>query len=270
MAESDRYRWTKSLRNLPEVTYDDVVRMVNENSQVETSKLRKGYKFFWEKFIFDYRAIIGQHVSVQSTGRRSERSINRYPRTPFVVHCAPNDINEMCLQTVKVSNGMDWGWWSSAEICPSGTYAAGFSLRVEPYSDGYWADNTALNGIRLHCINRTSSQRPYEYYSSIQSNIGSWGWWKDLKWCPSGYLTSFQLKVESHQGIEDDTSVNNIRFKCSQGSLLMGDGTKWGDWGHWSPSCKGTGICGIKTRIEKPQGMGDDTALNDVIMYCCD
>jgi len=34
MVESDRYRWTKSLCNLPEVTYDDVVRMVNENSQV--------------------------------------------------------------------------------------------------------------------------------------------------------------------------------------------------------------------------------------------
>ncbi|XDV38014.1 hypothetical protein PO909_007556, partial [Leuciscus waleckii] len=70
--------------------------------------------------------------------------------------------------------------------------------------------------------------------------------------------------------IEDDTSVNNIRFKCSQGSVLQGEGGPWGDWGYWSPSCKGTGICGIKTRVEEPQGMGDDTALNDVIMYCCD
>jgi len=38
--------WTKSLhksfRNLPEVTYDGVVWMVNKNSQVETSNLSKG------------------------------------------------------------------------------------------------------------------------------------------------------------------------------------------------------------------------------------
>ena len=58
MAEADKYRWTKSLRNLPEVTCDNVVRIVNEHSQVETSKLRKGYKFFWEKFIFNYRVCL--------------------------------------------------------------------------------------------------------------------------------------------------------------------------------------------------------------------
>ena len=53
MAGADRYRWTKSLCNLPEVTYDDVVRIVNQHSQVETSKLRKEYKLFWEKLIFN-------------------------------------------------------------------------------------------------------------------------------------------------------------------------------------------------------------------------
>lgn len=57
MAESDGCwsGWTKSLHNLPKVTYDDVVRIVNETSQVKTSKLRKGYKFFWEKYIFNYK-----------------------------------------------------------------------------------------------------------------------------------------------------------------------------------------------------------------------
>ncbi len=48
------------------------------------------------------------------------------------------------------------------------------------------------------------------------------------------------------------------------------DSTNWGDWGGWSDACEGKGICGIKTRVEAPQGRGDDTALNDVCMFCCD
>ena len=54
MAEADRYLWTKSLSNLPKLSYDDVLRIVNQHLRVETSKLRKGYKLFWEKYIFNY------------------------------------------------------------------------------------------------------------------------------------------------------------------------------------------------------------------------
>ncbi|CAM4663455.1 unnamed protein product [Leuciscus chuanchicus] len=97
----------------------------------------------------------------------------------------------------------------------------------------------------------------------------SWGDWTDIQWCPSGYLTAFQLRVESSQGGGDDTAANNIKFTCSGGAVLGGDRTDWGDWGEWSPTCEGKGICGIKTRIEGPQGIGDDTALNDVRMFCC-
>ena len=48
MVEPDRYCWTKSLRNLPEITYDDVVGTVNEHSQskkhFENGKKGKRYK----------------------------------------------------------------------------------------------------------------------------------------------------------------------------------------------------------------------------------
>ncbi|KAG1933246.1 hypothetical protein F2P79_020779 [Pimephales promelas] len=36
MVESDRYRWTKSLHNLPEVTNDDVVRMVGKRNPIKS------------------------------------------------------------------------------------------------------------------------------------------------------------------------------------------------------------------------------------------
>ncbi|XP_048022426.1 vitelline membrane outer layer protein 1 homolog [Megalobrama amblycephala] len=146
-------------------------------------------------------------------------------------------------------------------------YAAGFSLRVEE-SSYIMNDDTSLNGIRLHCV--YPSKGSHELYETIESDVGNWGEWKDIKWCPSGFLKAFQLRVESSLGVGDDTAANNIRFKCSQDSVLQGDGTAWGNWGKWSSTCGGTGICGIKTRVEEPKGRGDDTALNDAQMYCCD
>ncbi|XP_050948894.1 vitelline membrane outer layer protein 1-like [Labeo rohita] len=197
--------------------------------------------------MFSLLVIIGLQVSVQSAARLSERSIRR------------NFLSEL-----TVPNGMTWGSWGYKDMCPAGTYAAGFSLRVEEPSH-ILNDDTALNGIRLHCVNVSKG-----YYAEVQSVVGHWGKWTKIKWCPSGFLTAFQLRVQSSQGIKDDTAANNIRFKCSQGPLVEGDGTAWGEWGDWSPLCQGKGICGITTRVEHPQGMRDDTALNDVRMLCCD
>ncbi|CAM4663355.1 unnamed protein product [Leuciscus chuanchicus] len=199
--------------------------------------------------IFSLLAIIG-HVSGQVTESRSERSVHRYYRSEL-----------------RVTNGFTWGTWRFKSMCPIGTYAAGFSLKVE----GPGGDDTALNGIRLHCVKRSNESSGSHDYTSIESDVGMWGKWTDIKWCHSGYLTSFQLRVESPQGIGDDTAADNIRFTCSGGFVLEGDSrTDWGKWGNWSPKCHGRGICGIQTRIDESQGMGDDTALNDVRMFCCD
>uniref|UniRef100_A0A673HGQ4 Vitelline membrane outer layer protein 1-like n=1 Tax=Sinocyclocheilus rhinocerous TaxID=307959 RepID=A0A673HGQ4_9TELE len=199
--------------------------------------------------MFSLLVITGLQVSVESAGIRSERSINRHYRLELTV-----------------TNGGRWGLWGHREMCPAGTYAAGFSLKVEQLSYGFWDDNTALNGIRLHCVDPSKGfSSSYENYASVH-----WGQWTEIKWCPSGFLTAFQLRVESSQGIEDDTAANNIRFRCSRGSLLEGDGTAWGEWGYMSRTCEGKAICGIMTQVEEPQGMRDDTALNDASMLCCD
>ncbi|XP_050948887.1 vitelline membrane outer layer protein 1-like isoform X2 [Labeo rohita] len=196
--------------------------------------------------MFSLLVFTGLQVSVEAAGIRFVRSMDRHYRSEL-----------------KVPNGGRWGSWGQRQMCPIGMYAAGFSLKVEDPIDG---DDTALNGIRLHCTK--GSSQSYHDYSSVQSDVGSWGRWTDIKWCPSGFLSAFQLRVERSQGNGDDTAANNIKFQCSQGTL-QGDGTGWGDWGDWSQTCEGKGICGISTRIEAPQGRGDDTALNDVIMYCC-
>ncbi|XP_043090327.1 vitelline membrane outer layer protein 1-like [Puntigrus tetrazona] len=187
-----------------------------------------------------------------------------------IIH-SDSDINGKNRWWLKVYYATNWGSWGFKDICPTGKYAAGFSLKVEKLSHGFWDDNTALNGIRLHCIDPSKGlSKSYENYDSVQSNVGSWGQWTGIKWCPSGFLTAFQLRVEPSQGIEDDSAANNIRFRCSDGSVLEGDGTAWGHWGSWSDTCGGKWICGIMTQVEDPQGIGDDTALNDVWMICCE
>ncbi|XDV33820.1 hypothetical protein PO909_004088 [Leuciscus waleckii] len=169
---------------------------------------------------------------------------------------------------LTVSNGMAWGIWGFKDMCPSGTFASGFSLKVKrPIGAG---DDTALNGIRLHCVSLSKGPSDSQKNTTIESDVGNWGEWTDIQWCHSGVLKSFQLRVESPQGDKDDTAANNIRFTCTGGDVLDGDGTNWGKWGIWSPKCLGEGICGIQTRVEPQRGSGDNTALNDVRMFCCD
>ncbi|KAK2827581.1 hypothetical protein Q7C36_018507 [Tachysurus vachellii] len=199
-----------------------------------------------------FLALFGCHVK----GKRAQRTADR----PF-------------KSLLIVDNGQRWGTWGLKEMCPMGYYAAGFSLKVA----GYWeslliGDNTALNGIRLHCVNSLKGSGPYTDYATVQSDTGSWGKWTDIQWCNSGMLKSFQLRVEPYQGTAwDDTAANNIKFKCSENDAeIKGAGMSWGDWGSWSDSCTGTGICGIQTMVEEPKGVGDDTALNDVRLYCCE
>ncbi|XP_050948886.1 vitelline membrane outer layer protein 1-like isoform X1 [Labeo rohita] len=201
--------------------------------------------------MFSLLVFTGLQVSVEAAGIRFVRSMDRHYRSEL-----------------KVPNGGRWGSWGQRQMCPIGMYAAGFSLKVE---DPFNWDETALNGIRLHCIDSSKGlSSSYDVYTSIQSDVGSWGHWTDIKWCPSGFLTDFRLNVETPQGTGDDTAANNIMFECSGGSFLRGGGTGWGFWGGWSGTCQGKWICGIRTKVEEPQGIGDDTALNDVIMYCCE
>nr|XP_033497361.1 vitelline membrane outer layer protein 1 homolog [Epinephelus lanceolatus] len=172
--------------------------------------------------------------------------------------------NRAYSSLLTVNNGEQFGNWTWPEMCPDKFFAVGFSLRVEP--NQYGADDTALNGIRLICAK--DGNRSFLY--SIESHTGYFGDWSHPQYCPSGMLTSFQLRVEPHQGLfGDDTAVNNIKFRCSSNPTLEGRGMDWGEYGHWSQECQDGGICGIETKMEEYQYGLDDSTLNDVRFHCC-
>ncbi|KAM6163999.1 vitelline membrane outer layer protein 1 homolog [Rhynchocyon petersi] len=165
---------------------------------------------------------------------------------------------------IEVTNGGPWGEWAWPEMCPDGFFAGGFSLKVEP-PRGISRDDTALNGIRLHCTRGDAERNTHV----VESRSGRWGAWSEPMWCPSrGFLVAFSLRVDGPSTLGDKTAANNVRFRCSDGAELEGPGLSWGEFGDWSGSCP-KGMCGLQTKIQEPRGLLDDTALNDVRFLCC-
>ncbi|MCI5133693.1 MAG: hypothetical protein D3920_01205 [Candidatus Electrothrix sp. AW2] len=166
-----------------------------------------------------------------------------------------NDIGKK----IRVSNGQVWGEWRSPYFCPYNSYVVGFSLQVEGrQGDG---DDTALNNVRLICSNGSTVESP---------GANNWGNWGRPSKCGDGYLSGFSLKVEGKQGDGDDTAANSLGGVCSNGAQINAEnGGDWGRWGGTSFCPSGMAVCGAELKIEPKIGDGDDTAVNDVALYCC-
>jgi hypothetical protein len=173
-------------------------------------------------------------------------------------------------EVIKVDNGGKWGVWGDPYMCPEFTYVVGFTLRTEESQGG--GDDTALNNLELICSDGT---RVREKESSEGGPAHEWGEWRhpDAA-CPAGrYMTGYKLKVEGRQEDGDDTAANSMLGICSDDSkIICSDSEDWG-WGTWgsTASCpSGKRVCGAALKIEPYQADGgDDTAVNDVALYCC-
>jgi len=152
-----------------------------------------------------------------------------------------------------------WGDWGRWNYCRNGGFATNFKQKVER-SQGH-RDDTALNGICLICSTG----------GTVCSTVGRRGSWRTSHRSSLSGFNRFRMKYERKQGHRDDTGANAVRL-YAKGNYYTYHTSNEGKWGKWSgvKNCKsGTVICGIRTRVERNQGRGDDTALNGVQFKCC-
>ncbi|KAL4230723.1 Vitelline membrane outer layer protein 1 [Mactra antiquata] len=180
---------------------------------------------------------------------------------------------------LKVTNGGPVGTWGEASLCPKDSFGAGYDMKIEP-DQGHFRDDTSLNAIKIVCKGLDGDIRGYG-----ASKVGPLGSYVGDTYCHSSssrtdFLTAFKLQVQPRV-LLGNTAANYAAFKCrnlhssnaKEYEIVKSPGKGlWGTWGSWSSSCpKESAICGIKTRVEAPQGfLRDDSALNDAIFYCCD
>ena len=146
-------------------------------------------------------------------------------------------------------------------------------LQVHP-SCGPGCDDTALNAIELVCSHPSRSG----IWGTLISLQGLQGDWTPRRTCNPGlYVTAFRLDVEADQGGGDDSAANNLRVQCRHLDTATGqydlDGESPAPWGSiqlWSGSCPlNSAVCGLKTKVQRAKEGADNTALNNVEMYCC-
>ncbi|XP_050699098.1 uncharacterized protein LOC126986767 [Eriocheir sinensis] len=186
-------------------------------------------------------------------------------------HIYPNITSAVVLRRnggalLHPGNGGDFGKWGKYEMCERGTYAYAFQLRVEEPLGIIW-DDTALNSVRLYCRAPTSQASA----GSVTSGY-CWGAWGEPRACePGAFLWGLRLWVEEPQGPLDDVGATDLDMVCQDGSALNGGGVCWGQDSEWLTCPHGYVICGLRTRVESNAGvMGDNTALNDLMMMCCE
>ncbi|KFM05945.1 Vitelline membrane outer layer protein 1, partial [Aptenodytes forsteri] len=171
--------------------------------------------------------------------------------------CTPGTGACEYTSVLTVPNGGHWGNWRSWQFCCYG-YGNGFALKAKffLFPTISWHNDKKKEHFPAVCRAQTF----------LCLLFIRWGTWTSFQVCPGGYLISFSLRTEKSQGGGDDTAANNIQFRCSDATVLVGDGLSRGRFGPWSKSCN---ICSLQTKVEPSQGLQDDTVLNNVKFFCC-
>jgi hypothetical protein len=123
---------------------------------------------------------------------------------------------------------------------------------------------------------KSCATRP-DWASSFTLASGSWGSWAACyELCPAGsFAYGAYLLSESSQGIGDDTALNGIQLDCYDrvsGAYAGFITSQLGPWGTWgaravtNPYVVGNPIAGGQMLVESPQGAGDDTAANALVL----
>jgi len=129
-----------------------------------------------------------------------------------------------------------------------------------------------------HAVPAEPESRPRtDYVATIYSPVvTNWGTWHPAAYCATGmFAIGLQLRTEKKQGDNsDDTALNSVKLLCAPlGATtvyedIMSYEGLWGDWGTRS-ICPDSIVTGFTLRSESSSSGGsDNTAANNVKMYC--
>ncbi|MEO8213173.1 MAG: hypothetical protein ABI560_08270, partial [Myxococcales bacterium] len=165
------------------------------------------------------------------------------------------------VKTIELNPG-SWGAWTTTRYCPAGSFATGYSMRVETTGHD---DDTTLNAVQLECMDAQGN------LSTALAHDGLYGGWHEKAFCAQGgFVTGGAVRFTPPRGSRDDTSANDARLRCSTGAdVTAPGGIASGTWLSTQTCPASTSVCGISVRVEPGQGSDDDTALNAVRLACC-
>ena len=174
---------------------------------------------------------------------------------------ALNDVNMLCREVVAElpllgQSPTSWGKWGPMETCDG--WATGINIKFQaPQGSG---DDSAGNAVEIVCDDGAK-------HRSAEGPSGSW---RTQQACPGGaFINAFRIRVEEPRPEGgDDSALNAIEAKCSDGTVLSPHSGEWGAWTPWRACSEGYGVAGLQTLVQASQGSEDDTALNDVNFLC--
>jgi hypothetical protein len=135
------------------------------------------------------------------------------------------------------------------------------------------AANAILSGLGFVTTDPATTTWRSDYTRTIAPAGGPWGQTGASLFCKAGtYVAAFRQRVESSQGLGDDTALNAIEFYCRDGAgswterLNTWDGA-WGDYSGWG-YCASGAINGGSLKVEPVQRSGDDSSANGAHFSC--
>ncbi|XP_054830427.1 vitelline membrane outer layer protein 1-like [Eublepharis macularius] len=91
-----------------------------------------------------------------------------------------------------------------------------------------------------------------------------------LTYCPPGQISAtLRALPKEHGRLIDDTGINGIRLHCSDGTFITSSVGRFGTWSD-KQFCWFGFLASFSLRVSPPQGIGDDTAANNIKFKCED
>lgn len=140
---------------------------------------------------------------------RSERSQGTGDDTAAnglrLTYCYVNDW-DMQHSDVEIHPGR-WGSWGAYKMCPVDFYVDGAQVKFEKRSFLGIGDDTALNGLRIHCRSNLNSASEW-----VTVHKGQWGTWRTPETRSDKFVKYAKIRFQSPQGKGDDTAWNGLKF----------------------------------------------------------